>query len=179
MMIVLPGCIPVTVFLLVIAYIGCNRAVTVFLLCLSIVTSGAIFVGHLCNQNDLAPNYAGILMGITNTPGTISAFVLPALVGTLVEHGVSEIIIISISDIVIDIVYIIKKKTCFRMFSIHSKHGVTYSGSTSSRRYWLSPCFRYSARPKFKTGTIRMASLLRWQRSKVHSTDSFQPLFFF
>lgn len=84
------GCLPVVVFLLVIAYIGCNREVTVFLLCLSIITSGAIFVGHLCNQNDLAPNYAGILMGITNTPGTISAFVLPALVGALVESGVSS-----------------------------------------------------------------------------------------
>ncbi|XP_031783207.1 sialin [Nasonia vitripennis] len=81
------SCLPVVVFLLIIAYIGCNREVTVFLLCLSIITSGAIFVGHLCNQNDLAPNYAGILMGITNTPGTISAFVLPALVGALVESG--------------------------------------------------------------------------------------------
>jgi ACS family sodium-dependent inorganic phosphate cotransporter len=82
------GCIPVSIFLVVIAYIGCNRTATVILLCLSIITSGAIFVGHLCNQNDLAPNYAGTLMGITNTPGTISAFVIPALVGALVENGV-------------------------------------------------------------------------------------------
>lgn len=57
---------------------------------MSIVVCGAIFVGHLCNQNDLAPNYAGILMGITNTPGTISAFILPPIVGALVSEGVSE-----------------------------------------------------------------------------------------
>ncbi|XP_011495248.1 PREDICTED: sialin-like [Ceratosolen solmsi marchali] len=81
------SCLPVSAFLIVIAYIGCNRMVTVGLLCLSIVTSGAIFVGHLCNQNDLAPNFAGTLMGITNTPGTISAFLIPALVGALVETG--------------------------------------------------------------------------------------------
>ncbi|XP_012275735.1 sialin isoform X2 [Orussus abietinus] len=81
------SCIPPSVILLIIAYIGCARTTTVILLCLSIVICGAIFVGHLCNQNDLAPNYAGTLMGITNTPGTISAFVLPALVGAITEDG--------------------------------------------------------------------------------------------
>ncbi|XP_014207399.1 sialin-like [Copidosoma floridanum] len=81
------SCLPASALLLIIAYIGCERNATVFMLCLCIVTSGAIFVGHLCNQNDLAPNYAGILMGITNTPGTIPAFVLPALVGVLTEGG--------------------------------------------------------------------------------------------
>ncbi|XP_035734026.1 sialin-like [Vespa mandarinia] len=79
--------IPPCIFLIVIIYIGCNRLVATILLVLSIIIGGAIFVGHLCNQNDLAPNYAGILMGITNTPGTISAFILPALVGALMEEG--------------------------------------------------------------------------------------------
>lgn len=83
------GSIPPAIFLIVIMYIGCNRVIVTILLVLSIIICGAIFVGHLCNQNDLAPNYAGILMGITNTPGTISAFVLPALVGALMEGGVS------------------------------------------------------------------------------------------
>lgn len=79
--------IPPSIMLIVIAYIGCDRVTTTVLLALSIVSCGAIFVGHLCNQNDLAPNYAGILMGITNTPGTISAFVVPALVGALTSEG--------------------------------------------------------------------------------------------
>lgn len=81
---------PPSVFLVIIAYIGCDRVTSTVLLTLSIVVCGAIFVGHLCNQNDLAPNYAGILMGITNTPGTISAFILPPIVGALVAEGVSE-----------------------------------------------------------------------------------------
>ncbi|EFN78249.1 Sialin [Harpegnathos saltator] len=79
--------IPPSIFLIIIAYIGCARVTSTVLLTLSIVVCGAIFVGHLCNQNDLAPNYAGILMGITNTPGTISAFILPPIVGALVEEG--------------------------------------------------------------------------------------------
>ncbi|XP_017756553.1 PREDICTED: sialin-like [Eufriesea mexicana] len=81
------SCVPPSLCLVLIAYIGCNRTGSTILLILSIVLCGAIFVGHLCNQNDLAPNYAGILMGITNTPGTISAFILPALVGALMENG--------------------------------------------------------------------------------------------
>ncbi|CAL7949139.1 unnamed protein product [Xylocopa violacea] len=81
------SCIPPSVCLLVIAYIGCDRTTSTVLLIASIVLCGAIFVGHLLNQNDLAPNYAGILMGITNTPGTLSAFILPALVGALMEEG--------------------------------------------------------------------------------------------
>nr|XP_003700318.1 PREDICTED: sialin-like [Megachile rotundata] len=81
------SCIPPSICLIIIAYIGCERVGSTILLILSIVLCGAIFVGHLCNHNDLAPNYAGILMGITNTPGTISAFILPALVGALMEHG--------------------------------------------------------------------------------------------
>lgn len=79
--------VPPSVFLIIIAYIGCDRVTSTVLLTLSIVVCGAIFVGHLCNQNDLAPNYAGILMGITNTPGTISAFILPPIVGALVAEG--------------------------------------------------------------------------------------------
>ncbi|XP_015599992.1 sialin isoform X2 [Cephus cinctus] len=81
------SCLPPSIFLLIIAYIGCNRVAATALLSLSIVIGGAIFIGHLCNHNDLAPNYAGILMGITNTPGTVSAFLLPALVGKLTENG--------------------------------------------------------------------------------------------
>ncbi|XP_032682800.1 sialin-like [Odontomachus brunneus] len=81
------SCIPPSIFLIIIAYIGCARVTSTVLLTLSIVVCGAIFVGHLTNQNDLAPNYAGILMGITNTPGTISAFILPPIVGALVEQG--------------------------------------------------------------------------------------------
>ncbi|XP_034946591.1 sialin-like [Chelonus insularis] len=81
------SCIPPSILMIVIAYLGCERTTSVALLILSIVIGGAIFVGHLTNQNDLAPNYAGILMGITNTPGTISAFVLPGLVGALTDNG--------------------------------------------------------------------------------------------
>ena len=52
--------------------------------------TGTSFVGFLCNHNDLAPNYAGILMGITNTPGTLPAFIFPAVVSLFTHDGVRE-----------------------------------------------------------------------------------------
>ncbi|KAG6798614.1 inorganic phosphate cotransporter [Apis mellifera caucasica] len=81
------SCIPPCIFLLIIAYIGCNRAVVVVLLILSMMFTGTSFVGFLCNHNDLAPNYAGILMGITNTPGTLPAFIFPAVVSLFTHDG--------------------------------------------------------------------------------------------
>ncbi|XP_031776180.1 sialin-like [Apis florea] len=81
------SCVPPCIFLLIIAYIGCYRTIVVILLMLSVMFAGTSFVGFLCNHNDLAPNYAGILMGITNTPGTLPAFILPAIVGALTEDG--------------------------------------------------------------------------------------------
>ena len=57
---------------------------------LSMMFTGTSFVGFLCNHNDLAPNYAGILMGITNTPGTLPAFIFPAVVSLFTHDGVRD-----------------------------------------------------------------------------------------
>ena len=89
-LIIFTGCVPPCIFLLIIAYIGCYRTIVVVLLMLSVMFAGTNFLGFLCNHNDLAPNYAGILMGITNTPGTLPAFILPAIVGALTEDGVRD-----------------------------------------------------------------------------------------
>ena len=78
------GCLPAMLFMSI--SLMCEDKYIVYgLLALSIMTSGMIFIGHLTNQNDLAPNYAGILMGITNTPGTIGAFLNPWLVAVMTK----------------------------------------------------------------------------------------------
>ncbi len=46
----------------------------------------SMFAGVFSNHTDIAPNYAGILMGITNMAATIPGFVVPAMVG-LLTHG--------------------------------------------------------------------------------------------
>ena len=48
---------------------------------------GSMFAGVFSNHTDIASNYAGLLMGITNMCATIPGFAVPALVGGL-THGV-------------------------------------------------------------------------------------------
>ncbi|KAL7286319.1 hypothetical protein TKK_0019277 [Trichogramma kaykai] len=80
------SCIPAIILLPIIMSLDeSQRYLSFGLLTLTIIFSGSIFIGHLTNQNDLAPNFAGILMGITNTPGTLPACINPKLVGALVK----------------------------------------------------------------------------------------------
>jgi len=54
-----------------VAYSGCNRSLTVGLLGLSVACLGGIYGGVLVNLVDIAPNYAGVLMGISNSVATV------------------------------------------------------------------------------------------------------------
>ena len=52
-----------------------------------------IFLLLQSNHMDLSPNYAGTLMGITNTMANIAGFVTPYIVGTIINGNVSFIFI--------------------------------------------------------------------------------------
>lgn len=56
---------------------------------IAIVTSGAVYCGYFINHIDIAPNYAGILMAVTNTVATVPGILVPILVGRLVEKDVN------------------------------------------------------------------------------------------
>ena len=58
------------------------------------MTIGTMFVagtycGFLTNHLDIAPNYAGTLMALTNTMATVPGFIVPAFVGQLTHGNVS------------------------------------------------------------------------------------------
>lgn len=59
---------------------------------LVIAVSGGVFIqcGANMNQLDIAPNLAGILMGITNGIGNMSGLLAPLAVQILVTNEVSE-----------------------------------------------------------------------------------------
>jgi len=67
--------------LLGLAYVGCNRSVAVFLLVGATGFSGFAFSGYMSNHLDIAPDFAGILMGLTNCIATIPGFLGPLVVG--------------------------------------------------------------------------------------------------
>lgn len=60
------------------------------LLTLGIGTYGIGSAGVPPNLIDLSPKYAGLLMGIANTAGSLSGFLSPAVVGILTTHGVRQ-----------------------------------------------------------------------------------------
>ena len=65
---------------------GCDRNVAVALMTIGTMFMAGMYCGILANPNDIAPNYAGTLLAITNTFATIPGFIVPVFVGEL-THG--------------------------------------------------------------------------------------------
>lgn len=66
--------------------------VAMFLLCAAVGLNSGVYTGFLTNHMDLAPNFAGTLMGITNSIATITAIFGPLLVGFIVTDSVRRVI---------------------------------------------------------------------------------------
>ena len=77
----LPG-----VLLVAVGFLGCSRVLIVSAIILAVGSSGLAMSGFGANHLDLAPVYAGTLMGLTNTLATIPGFLGPQVVGALTYH---------------------------------------------------------------------------------------------
>lgn len=75
--------------LVLVGYANCNKDAAIGLLCGAVGLNGAVYSGYMNSHLDLAPNFAGTLMGITNTFATIPGFVAPQVVGMLIDGHVS------------------------------------------------------------------------------------------
>lgn len=73
------------VCLILVGYAGCNRTTAVALLCLGVGLNGSTFSGFINSHLDIAPNFAGTLMGLTNCVATIPGFVAPMVAGALIN----------------------------------------------------------------------------------------------
>ena len=79
-------CLP-AVFLLLCGYFGNSTKWAIIFLSLSVGSSGIVIAGCTVNNLDIAPKYAGILLGIANTIGTIPG-ILGAQVAKLIAAKV-------------------------------------------------------------------------------------------
>ncbi|XP_041810637.1 sialin [Chelmon rostratus] len=86
----LAGSLPAAAFLVAVNYVGCSHILTVIFLTLSTTIGGATAPGVFINQIDIAPRYAGFLLGITNTFGTIPGVVAPIVTGYFTEDHTLE-----------------------------------------------------------------------------------------
>jgi len=79
-----PACLMVAT-----SYVGCeDTALAVVLFSLALGISALNMSSYNVNHLDIAPRYAGVLMGITNSAGTIPGMVGPYVVGYLTDNEV-------------------------------------------------------------------------------------------
>lgn len=81
---------PVAVCLFILCFLECQKTMSVILLAIALTCIGAMYSGHMTNHIDIANNYAGTLMGLTNTIGTIPGIVGPVFVGAMTNVDVSS-----------------------------------------------------------------------------------------
>ena len=80
------GMVASSTCLLTISYVGCNLTTVMTLLCLSVGLSGFGQAGFIMNHVDIAPQYASILMGLTNTFATLPGIFSPSLTGVITNE---------------------------------------------------------------------------------------------
>ncbi|KAL7636747.1 UNVERIFIED_CONTAM: hypothetical protein RMT77_012501 [Armadillidium vulgare] len=71
--------------LICISYAGCSSGVAVSIICFAVSMSAATQCGYLCSFQELAPNYAGTLTGISNTVASIPGFLAPIITSAIIE----------------------------------------------------------------------------------------------
>ncbi|XP_061645522.1 sialin [Phyllopteryx taeniolatus] len=84
------GMIGPAVFLVAAGYTGCNYTLALTFLTLSSSLGGVSASGFNINHLDIAPSYAGILLGITNTFATIPGMVGPVIARSLTANNTIE-----------------------------------------------------------------------------------------
>ena len=67
------------------SWVGCNKPMAVVALCVSVSFNAAVYSGCQVNHVDLSPNYAGTLMGITNTVANCAGFLAPYYTGAFID----------------------------------------------------------------------------------------------
>lgn len=69
------------------AYFGCDRTISVFIFTLALTINGAVSPGYLGNGLDIAPNFSGTIFGIANTFSSIGGYLSSVMVGTLTYNN--------------------------------------------------------------------------------------------
>ncbi|XP_055900366.1 sialin-like isoform X1 [Biomphalaria glabrata] len=81
------GKIAPAVMLIALGYVDCSQpAVAVGLLVFAVSLTGIQYSGFLVNHVDIAPAFAGILFGISNSLAAVTGFISPVIVGVITEE---------------------------------------------------------------------------------------------
>ena len=73
---------------------GCDNKLVLLFLTLTVGVNGFNYAGFNCNHIDIAPNFAGTLMGITNMVANTTGLLTPVLISSIV--GATVIIVLQL-----------------------------------------------------------------------------------
>jgi len=82
------GCTTASLFILITGYAG-TPALAVAFLTIGVGITGLNASGYAVNILDIAPQYAGVIMGVTNVFGASPGFISPQIVGIVTPNKVS------------------------------------------------------------------------------------------
>ena len=76
--------------LVMLYFARCNTPVVIALLCATVGVNGLNFSSVSCNHIDIAPRFAGTLMGFTNCVANTMGFLAPMIIGQIIDGHVSN-----------------------------------------------------------------------------------------
>lgn len=76
------------VFVVFLAFSGCNSMAAVIFITLATAVHGAVSSGPLAGFIDISPNYSSILLGFNGLVGVMPGFISPWIVGILTKGNV-------------------------------------------------------------------------------------------
>ena len=88
------------IFIIGLAYSGCNSYLAVMFLTLATAVHGAVSTGPLASLVDLSPNFSGITLGLVGMVSVLPGFISPIIVGHLTFGNVIIIMIFFFSFII-------------------------------------------------------------------------------
>lgn len=77
------------IFVIGIAYSGCNSTMAVVFLTIATALHGAVSTGALASVVDISPNFSGVVLGLCGMVAVLPGFISPYIVGYLTYGNVS------------------------------------------------------------------------------------------
>ncbi|XP_069937020.1 putative inorganic phosphate cotransporter [Cherax quadricarinatus] len=71
--------------LIAMCFVNCDGALAMGVLCVAVGLNGAVYSGFMSSHQDLSPNLASSLLGLSNTVATIPGFVSPVVTGSITD----------------------------------------------------------------------------------------------
>lgn len=99
------------VFVLAVGY-SPNSTMGIAFLCIGVGITGVNATGYAVNLLDIAPRFAGVIMGITNVFGSLPGFLSPQIVGIITVNKVRLCLTLKFHWDLTNLQYVLHSQPC-------------------------------------------------------------------